>query len=135
MSNHIMYSIEVLNIFVLSCSHMDKEQVENFKRYVEKEHIEKLVSDMEKAYIEKFKKYENEGRNYLMSKYFSDKTILEGNISDVKMTEVGETTEVSRFPGYQSYADPANFNDGRNSGPAPNSTRLHQMFVRGSTLR
>lgn len=100
------------------------------RRYVEKEHIEKLVSDMEKAYIEKFKKYENEGRNYLMSKYFSDKTILEGNISDVKMTEVGETTEVSRFPGYQSYADPANFNDGRNSGPAPNSTSKAPSNVR-----
>ncbi|XP_055829723.1 uncharacterized protein LOC129899009 isoform X2 [Solanum dulcamara] len=101
---------------------MDKEQVEKFKSHLEKEHIEKLKSDMEKEDIEKFNKYEIEGRKYLMSKYFSDKTIFGGNIFDVKTTKDGKTTRVSRFPGYQSYADPANFNDGSSSAPTPNST-------------
>ncbi|XP_055829729.1 uncharacterized protein LOC129899009 isoform X3 [Solanum dulcamara] len=45
-----------------------------------------------------------------------------GNIFDVKTTKDGKTTRVSRFPGYQSYADPANFNDGSSSAPTPNST-------------
>ncbi|MCD9645746.1 hypothetical protein HAX54_034931 [Datura stramonium] len=56
-----------------------------------------------------------------MSKYFSDKTIFGGNIFDVKTTEDGETIKVSRFPGYQSYADPANFNDGSSSESKPTS--------------
>ncbi|XP_060204895.1 uncharacterized protein LOC132632816 isoform X2 [Lycium barbarum] len=69
------------------------------------------VSDLESQQIEKFKRYEVEARRHLMSKYFSDKTIFGGNIFDVKMTIDGEQVKVSRFPGYQSYADPANFND------------------------
>ncbi|XP_060204894.1 uncharacterized protein LOC132632816 isoform X1 [Lycium barbarum] len=67
--------------------------------------------DLESQQIEKFKRYEVEARRHLMSKYFSDKTIFGGNIFDVKMTIDGEQVKVSRFPGYQSYADPANFND------------------------
>ncbi|MCD9561166.1 hypothetical protein HAX54_020144 [Datura stramonium] len=74
-----------------------------------------FFGDMEKQQIEKFKRYEAEARNYLISKYFSDKTIFGGNIFDVKMNIDGEQVKVSRFPGYQSYADPANFNDGSSS--------------------
>ncbi|XP_009607916.1 uncharacterized protein LOC107770464 [Nicotiana tabacum] len=86
---------------------------------VPEESKEKVVKDplddMESRQIEKFKRYEVESSRYLMSKYFSDKTIFGGNIFDVKMTINGEQVKVSRFPGYQSYADPANFNDDSSS--------------------
>ncbi|CAH9095718.1 unnamed protein product [Cuscuta epithymum] len=75
---------------------------------------------LEEAQNEKFKRYEAECTQYLMSKYFSDKTIFGGNIFDVKMTIDGEPIKVSRFPGYLSYADPANFQD--ESSCSSNST-------------
>ncbi|CAN4088313.1 unnamed protein product [Withania somnifera] len=78
---------------------------------VKKEVIEDPLDDMESQQFEKFKRIEAETRRYLMSKYFSDKTIFEGNIFDIKMGINGEQVKVSRFPGYQSYADPVNFND------------------------
>nr|XP_033509025.1 uncharacterized protein LOC104084907 isoform X2 [Nicotiana tomentosiformis] len=81
-------------------------------------------SYMEREQIEKFKRYEVECRRYLMSKYFSDKNIFGGNIFDVKMTEDGEATKVSRFPGYQSYVDPANFNDD-NSSKSNSTSEIH----------
>ncbi|XP_019189747.1 PREDICTED: uncharacterized protein LOC109184161 [Ipomoea nil] len=75
---------------------------------------------LEEAQNEKFKRYEAEYTQHLMSKYFSDKTIFGGNIFDVKMTIDGEAIKVSRFPGYLSYADPANFQD-ESSSSSPNS--------------
>ncbi|XP_055826632.1 uncharacterized protein LOC129895027 isoform X2 [Solanum dulcamara] len=80
--------------------------------------IEDPLDHMENEQVEKFKRYEAEARRYLMSKYFSDKTIFGGNIFDVKMGINGEQVKVSRFPGYQSYADPANFNDDSGSDSA-----------------
>ncbi|KAH6790843.1 hypothetical protein C2S51_005849 [Perilla frutescens var. frutescens] len=64
-----------------------------------------------KEHIEKFKKYEAEFKQYLMSKYFSDKTIFGGNIFDVKMNIDGQTITASRLPPYQSYLDPATFDE------------------------
>ncbi|GFP83413.1 hypothetical protein PHJA_000484700 [Phtheirospermum japonicum] len=64
-----------------------------------------------KEHIEKFKRYEAEFKQYLMSKYFSDKTISGGNIFDVKMNIDGQTITASRLPPYQSYLDPATFNE------------------------
>ncbi|CAA0817455.1 Unknown protein [Striga hermonthica] len=64
-----------------------------------------------KEHIEKFKRYEAEFRQYLMSKYFSDKTISGGNIFDVKMNIDGHTITASRLPPYQSYLDPATFHE------------------------
>lgn len=93
---------EVSNLTVLEA--VKKEEV-----------IEDPLDDMETEQDEKFKRYEVEARRYLMSKYFSDKTIFGGNIFDVKMGINGEQVKVSRFPGYQSYADPANFNDDNSS--------------------
>ncbi|XP_059299825.1 uncharacterized protein LOC132052347 [Lycium ferocissimum] len=94
---------------------MEKQQIEKLER----ESIEKLAKEsiekLEREQAEKFQRYAVEGRRYLMSKYFSDKTIFGGNIFEVKMTKDGETTKMSRFPGYQSYADPANFGDGSSS--------------------
>lgn len=82
---------------------------------LKKEEVIEDPDDMENEQVEKFKRYEVEARRYLMSKYFSDKTIFGGNIFDVKMGINGEQVKVSRFPGYQSYADPANFNDDSSS--------------------
>ncbi|XP_010318891.1 uncharacterized protein [Solanum lycopersicum] len=117
---------EVSNLTVLEA--VKKEEV-----------IEDPLDDMETEQDEKFKRYEVEARRYLMSKYFSDKTIFggmsrecatsfeleeaiitphasgKGNIFDVKMGINGEQVKVSRFPGYQSYADPANFDDDNSS--------------------
>ncbi|KAM3318889.1 hypothetical protein P3S67_006089 [Capsicum chacoense] len=70
---------------------------------------------MDSEDVEKFKKIETETRKYLISKYFSDKTIFGGNVFDVKMGINGEEVKASRFPGYQSYADPANFKDDNSS--------------------
>ncbi|KAH6774192.1 hypothetical protein C2S51_012596 [Perilla frutescens var. frutescens] len=64
-----------------------------------------------KEHVEKFKKYEAEFKQYLMSKYFSDKTIFGGNIFDVKMNIDGQTITASRLPPYQSYLDPATFDE------------------------
>ncbi|KAL1553934.1 hypothetical protein AAHA92_14549 [Salvia divinorum] len=69
-----------------------------------------------KEHIEKFKKYEAESKQYLMSKYFSDKTIFGGNIFDVKMNIDGQTITASRLPPYQSYLDPATFDEMINKG-------------------
>ncbi|KAJ8536349.1 hypothetical protein K7X08_034750 [Anisodus acutangulus] len=82
---------------------------------LKKEVVEDPLDELEIRQIEKFKRYEVEARRHLMSKYFSDKTIFGGNIFDVKMSIDGEQVKVSRFPGYQSYADPANFNDDSSS--------------------
>ncbi|CAK9147889.1 unnamed protein product [Ilex paraguariensis] len=62
-----------------------------------------------KEYIGKFKKYEADYTRRLKAKYFSDKNIYGGNIFDVKLTIDGENIKASRWPGYQSYADPASF--------------------------
>ncbi|KAL8481063.1 hypothetical protein ACS0TY_027010 [Phlomoides rotata] len=67
---------------------------------------------------EKFKRYEAEFKQYLMSKYFSDKTVFGGNIFDVKMNIDGQTIAASRLPPYQSYLDPASF---------------HKMISKGSS--
>ncbi|EYU43747.1 hypothetical protein ABFS82_07G052400 [Erythranthe guttata] len=71
-------------------------------------------------HIEKFKRYEAEFRQYLMSKYFSDKNIFGGNIFDVKMNIDGQTITASRLPPYQSYLDPATFDAliSKESGPS-----------------
>ncbi|GER52230.1 zinc finger C-x8-C-x5-C-x3-H type family protein [Striga asiatica] len=80
-----------------------------------------------KEHVEKFKRYEAEFRQYLMSKYFSDKTISGGNIFDVKMNIDGHTITASRLPPYQSYLDPATFHEliSKEVGPSaetPSST-------------
>ncbi|XP_075488545.1 uncharacterized protein LOC142527587 isoform X1 [Primulina tabacum] len=43
-------------------------------------------------YMEKLQRYEADYKQYLMSKYFTDKTIFGGNIFDVKMNIDGHTT-------------------------------------------
>uniref|UniRef100_A0A5B6ZVN4 Uncharacterized protein n=1 Tax=Davidia involucrata TaxID=16924 RepID=A0A5B6ZVN4_DAVIN len=58
-------------------------------------------------YIQKFNKYETDYTSRLMAKYFSDKDIYGGKIFEEKMTIDGETIKASRWPGTQSYADPA----------------------------
>lgn len=50
----------------------NEDQVEKFK----KDQIEKFKEDQ----CEKLKKYEADYKQYLISKYFSDKTIFGGNI-------------------------------------------------------
>ncbi|KAL6522786.1 hypothetical protein OROHE_016633 [Orobanche hederae] len=74
-----------------------------------------------KEHIEKFKRYEAEFKQYLMSKYFSDKTIYGGNIFDVKMNIDGQTITASRAPPYQSYLDPATFNELISKEPCPSA--------------
>ncbi|KAL2530274.1 uncharacterized protein Fot_22875 [Forsythia ovata] len=69
-----------------------------------------------KEQIDKFQKYEADYKRYLMSKYFSDKTIFGGNIFDVKMNIDGQTITASRLPPYQSYLDPANFDELNSKG-------------------
>ncbi|KAI3469836.1 hypothetical protein Pfo_026499 [Paulownia fortunei] len=87
------------------------EPMEDSKE-VKKEPIEEPIDIMDsKEHIEKFKKYEAEFKQYLMSKYFSDKTIFGGNIFDVKMNIDGQTITASRLPPYQSYLDPATFDE------------------------
>ncbi|CAA3009216.1 Hypothetical predicted protein [Olea europaea subsp. europaea] len=49
----------------------------------------------DKEQIDKFQKYEADYKRYLMSKYFSDKTIFGGNIFDVKMNIDGQTITAS----------------------------------------
>lgn len=98
-----------------SQQHQEVPTVTVVKDMKKEEVIEDPDYDMENEQVEKFKRYEVEARRYLMSKYFSDKTIFGGNIFDVKMGINGEQVKVSRFPGYQSYADPANFNDDSSS--------------------
>ncbi|CAH9095717.1 unnamed protein product [Cuscuta epithymum] len=97
-----------------------KEEVKEKKVPEEKTLKRSPIELLEEAQNEKFKRYEAECTQYLMSKYFSDKTIFGGNIFDVKMTIDGEPIKVSRFPGYLSYADPANFQD--ESSCSSNST-------------
>ncbi|GFP93087.1 hypothetical protein PHJA_001453000 [Phtheirospermum japonicum] len=46
-----------------------------------------------------------------MSKYFSDKTVSEGNIFDVKMNIDGQTIMLAEWPPYQSYLASATFNE------------------------
>ncbi|CAA3011849.1 Hypothetical predicted protein [Olea europaea subsp. europaea] len=70
-----------------------------------------------KEQIDKFQKYEADYKRYLMSKYFSDKTIFGGNIFDVKMNIDGQTITASRLPPYQSYLDPASFDELNDKGP------------------
>ncbi|KZV56216.1 hypothetical protein F511_13820 [Dorcoceras hygrometricum] len=72
-------------------------------------------------YMEKLKKYEADYKQYLMSKYFTDKTIFGGNIFDVKMNIDGHTTTAARLPPYQSYLDPASFDDQNNKGTVPSA--------------
>ncbi|VFQ87471.1 unnamed protein product [Cuscuta campestris] len=93
----------------------------------------KNISLLEEAQNVKFKKYKSECTQYLMSKYFSDKTIFGGNIFDVKMTIDREPIKVSRFPGYLSYADPANFQDESSaSTPACSANGTHQPSMNGN---
>ncbi|KAL2530852.1 uncharacterized protein Fot_23453 [Forsythia ovata] len=75
-----------------------------------------------KEQIDKFQKYEADYKRYLMSKYFSDKTIFGGNIFDVKMNIDGQTITASRLPPYQSYLDPANFDELNSKGSSTAAT-------------
>ncbi|XP_073028770.1 uncharacterized protein [Primulina eburnea] len=68
---------------------------------------------------EKLQRYEADYKQYLMSKYFTDKTIFGGNIFDVKMNIDGHTTTAARLPPFQSYLDPASFDDQNNKGSVP----------------
>nr|GLL22070.1 uncharacterized protein LOC109184161 [Ipomoea trifida] len=87
---------------------------------------------LEEAQNEKFKRYEAEYTQHLMSKYFSDKTIFGGNIFDVKMTIDGEPIKVSRFPGYLSYADPANFQDESSSSSSNSAVETPTCSANGN---
>ncbi|KAK6138765.1 hypothetical protein DH2020_027493 [Rehmannia glutinosa] len=96
---------------IMDSKEVKREPVEDSKE-VKKEPIQEPIDIMDsKEHIEKFKRYEAEFRQYLMSKYFSDKTIFGGNIFDVKMNIDGQTITASRLPPYQSYLDPATFNE------------------------
>ncbi|XP_073308995.1 uncharacterized protein [Primulina huaijiensis] len=68
---------------------------------------------------EKLQRYEADYKQYLMSKYFTDKTIFGGNIFDVKMNIDGHTTTAARLPPFQSYLDPVSFDDQNNKGSVP----------------
>ncbi|CAI9762746.1 unnamed protein product [Fraxinus pennsylvanica] len=72
--------------------------------------------------IDKFRKYEADYKRYMMSKYFSDKTIFGGNIFDVKMNIDGQTITASRMPPHQSYLDPANFDELNSKGQSAAAT-------------
>lgn len=71
--------------------------------------------------IEKLQRYEADYKQYLMSKYFTDKTIFGSNIFDVKMNIDGHTTTAARLPPFQSYLDPASFDDQNNKGSVPSA--------------
>ncbi|XP_031104927.1 uncharacterized protein LOC116009885 [Ipomoea triloba] len=90
------------------------------------------IEILEEAQNEKFKRYEAEYTQHLMSKYFSDKTIFGGNIFDVKMTIDGEPIKVSRFPGYLSYADPANFQDESSSSSSNSAVETPTCSANGN---
>ncbi|XP_073027040.1 uncharacterized protein [Primulina eburnea] len=59
-----------------------------------KDPIDTLEGD---EYMEKLQRYEADYKQYLMSKYFPDKTIFGGNIFDVKMNIDGHTTTAARY--------------------------------------
>ncbi|KAL7105603.1 hypothetical protein ACP275_07G053700 [Erythranthe tilingii] len=97
------------------------EPMEEDSKEVKTEPKEEPIDIMDsEEHIEKFKRYEAEFRQYLMSKYFSDKNIFGGNIFDVKMNIDGQTITASRLPPYQSYLDPATFDAliSKESGPS-----------------
>ncbi|KAL6548275.1 hypothetical protein OROGR_008696 [Orobanche gracilis] len=111
--------------------------MENSKEMNEelKEGIEPIDITDSKEHIEKFKRYEAEFKQYLMSKYFSDKTIYGGNIFDVKMNIDGQTITASRAPPYQSYLDPATFNEliSKEAGPSAENPTTSTSNVKPSS--
>ncbi|EPS57313.1 hypothetical protein M569_17507 [Genlisea aurea] len=62
-----------------------------------------------KERVERLKKYDAEYKQYLMAKYFSDKTIYGANVYDVKMNIEGQTMCAGRFLPFQSFVNPAEF--------------------------
>ncbi|KAL0388346.1 UNVERIFIED_CONTAM: hypothetical protein Sradi_2716400 [Sesamum radiatum] len=96
---------------IMDSKEVKTEPMEDSKE-VKREPVEESIYIMDsKEHIEKFKRYEAEFKQYLMSKYFSDKTIFGGNIFDVKMNIDGQNITASRLPLYQSYLDPATFDE------------------------
>nr|GMC74118.1 uncharacterized protein LOC109184161 [Ipomoea batatas] len=108
---------------------------------------------LEEAQNEKFKRYEAEYTQHLMSKQldlhnvtspvivlraYSSSDVPErvimsnGNIFDVKMTIDGEPIKVSRFPGYLSYADPANFQDESSSSSSNSAVETPTCSANGN---